>query len=343
MKEIIEKLEKEKEKLEEEKNRFTKELDEINLKISKLGDAINILKDSKEVILESKEKNKPIARKSYPKEMYKFIKDNMEENGNIELCKKIEEELGLEIIPTQLASYMTYNKLKRKNRIYGIRMKSKQGIIIDNSRKPRVNYPEEMEDFVKDNLHLSNEVISKKVNKKFGIDTNQKKICDYLRKRNIKRKFIDEDEKTETKKKVVKKIGRPKKYADEVVQFLEENINNFKNKELCEELENRFNIKTDPNKLGMILCNKGIKRDTKEETHLEIIKFIKKSKTKDVYTLRDEIIEKFEKDIPTGKLKELMKRKDLPGEGVKDEVKRIEEISKLESIDNESIDDMDLD
>ena len=72
-----------------------------------------------------------------------------------------------------------------------------------------------------------------------------------------------------------------------------------------------------------------------------IINFIQKTKTKDAYTLRDNIIEKFEKDIPLMELRILMKS-NLAGEGVKEEVKRIEE--KREDTEQEDfIDDMGLD
>lgn len=142
---------------------------------------------------------------------------------------------------------------------------------------------------------------------------------------------------------VKKKIGKPKKYTDEVVQFLKENVNNFSNKELCEELEHRFNIKIKSDPMSNLLCQKGIKRDNQPDMDPEIVDFILKSKLNDVYYLRDKIIEKFEKDIQTAKLRNVInqRKKKLPGEDVEDEVKRIKE--QREQDDDDFADELELD
>ena len=83
--------------------------------------------------------------------------------------------------------------------------------------------------------------------------------------------------------------------------------------------------------------------DGKKNTEEEIIKFISKSKTTNVLVLRDKIIEKFEVDFPIIKIREAMK-KDIPGEEVDDEVKRIKEKRKKEEFKyDEDIDELDLD
>ena len=130
--------------------------------------------------------------------------------------------------------------------------------------------------------------------------------------------------------------------------FLRDNINNFSNKELCEELESRFNIKSTPEILASTLSQKGIKRDFIEGAKgvsKEIAAFVIESKINDVYHLRDKIIEEFGEDVPTAKLKNLMsqRKENLPGEGPKDELNRIKNQRQSESIDETDIDDLDLD
>ena len=203
--------------------------------------------------------------------------------------------------------------------------------------KTRSKYPEEMLTLVKENMPIkSNQEICDIINERWDLSMTKDRLKNFFQAHKLKR------EKRIREKSAQKKIGKPKKYNDEVVQFLRENINNFSNKELCEELESRFNVKTKSYLMSQILSDRGIKRDINSDIDKEVIDYISKSKINDVYYLRDQIIEKFEKDIPTKKLRELMsQRKTLPGENVEEEVKRIKQ--HREEFEEDDIDEMELD
>ena len=197
-------------------------------------------------------KAKGKKRSKYTPEMYDLIKKKMDQMGNIVLCKEIKKELNIDITPQRLGPYMNYNKLKRKIRIYGpgdvgggfSSNARKEPGSIKAKRKNRSKYPEEMVYFCKQKInHLSNKELCKELNEKYNLDLTVAIIKDYLQSRRLKR----------DRKLKIKKIGPPKKYTDEVVQFLRYNINNFSRKDLCEELENRFNIKVSPEALGQNL------------------------------------------------------------------------------------------
>ncbi len=146
-----------------------------------------------------------------------------------------------------------------------------------------------------------------------------------------------------------RKMGNPKKYTDEAVQFMRDRINDFSNRELVKELQNRFNIKTSHLNLPSVLNQRGIKRELKLDIDVDpkIKDFVLKSKTTSVYAMRDEIIEKFEVDIPVNITRKIMNQRDqtaMPGEGVDDEVKRIEKKREEKPDDfDEEIDELDLD
>ncbi len=187
-------------------------------------------------------------------------------------------------------------------------------------RKPRTNhlFPEEINDFIKENWEDKKdkdlvEMIEEKFDKTYKIDqvkANRRTLGCLANRPGAKEK---------------KKIGKPKKYTDEAVQFLRDNIKNFSNKQLCEELESQFNIKTDPTNLQGVMSQKGIKRDQVLPGGLdeEVVEFIRKSKIKDDYVLRDAVIEKFGQNISMTKIRAARSKDDLPGESVSDEVKRI--------------------
>lgn len=191
-------------------------------------------------------------------------------------------------------------------------------------------FPKELVAFVKKRVdELNNSDLCDEINEEFDLNIVSQNLSKWMYSKGIKRtkRVRTPKAKKEEIEGVKKKMGAPKKWTDEVSQYLKDNINNFSNKELCEELESQFNLKTNPDSLQSTLSQKGIKRDSKVETGVdqEIVLFISKSKTKEVYALRDKIIEKFEVDIPIAKLRTLMnQRKDnLPGETVEDEVLRI--------------------
>jgi len=65
---------------------------------------------------QTKEKSLIGKRKvgKYPEEMKVFIRENMEENSNKELCEMINQQWDVEITKMRLASYMKYNDLRRE-------------------------------------------------------------------------------------------------------------------------------------------------------------------------------------------------------------------------------------
>lgn len=223
-----------------------------------------------------------------------------------------------------------------------------QGVPDKRTKGNRGNrYPKELVAFVKKRVdELNNSDLCDEINEEFDLNINSQKVSKWMYSKGIKRiKRVRSSSAPRRAKeeieKVKKKIGPQKKWTDEVFQYLKGNINNFSNKELCEELESQFNLKTNPTNLQQHNSVHGIKRDHETGANQEIIEFIKKSKIKNVYTLRDKIIEKFEVNMEPAEVRKYMKEA-LKGEEVADEVKRIqqqrEEPEELEEIND--IDDI---
>ncbi|MBA7670676.1 hypothetical protein ES703_78822 [subsurface metagenome] len=270
----------------------------------------------------------------------------MNQNSNEELAILVNEKFGLNLTAPKLANYLWLRKLRRSspNRQRVERKEEK----IDGQDIRKRKYPKEMKEFIESHMETnSNQALVDLINKKWDVKIVMLALKNYMQNYNLKRINIirtprRKKEEIEVEK---KKVGKPKKYTDEAVQFLRENINNFSNKELCEELESQFNIKTHPDTLQQTMSNQGIKRDSKTETvDQEIVDFILNSKTKDGYNLKDEIITKFEKDIPVRKIINIMdqRKENLPGERVSDEVERITQ-QREEFEGDENIDEMGLD
>ena len=322
-------------KLEEKKKR-------LEILVDKLNTIIYDLKDYEDL---SREEEIPIQNTG----IIKVVGEKQKEKDRIEA---LNTEQRIKPIKIDIKNLKKKEKELLRKRYESIPVKRKNKKKTERRKGIKKIFTDEIDKFLEKNWESNTDIILKElIEEKFdrSYSVNQikghRKYLKLVANRPGRKKAILNTEGLDLKYKFGRKkgaVGKPKKYTNEAVQFLRENINNFKNKELCEELESRFNIKTDPIKLGVILSHKGIKRDIKSELDQEIIDFIKKSKTKDAHALREKIIEKFEKNISMTKIREFIK-KDLPGEGVKDEVKRIKEISKLESIEADSIDDMDLD
>mgnify|MGYP001595056727 CR=1 FL=1 len=69
-----------------------------------------------EVIIERKRrKAKFMYSKRYPTRMYSFVRDNLSNMRNKELIQAIQKEFGINIKYSQLADYMNYYGLSRKN------------------------------------------------------------------------------------------------------------------------------------------------------------------------------------------------------------------------------------
>ena len=288
------------------------------------GEEIN---SKKEDLKNSRQKIKPIIIDT------KIIKELRKPNPISEARKAI----PLVKMPVKDIDRKEVKKRKRR---------TKAEMIADGEvKKPKVSekksYPKEMREFVEENMDgKSNEELCTLINSKFDVRITKMRIAAYMQYHKLKR----------GKKSEEKKIGKPKKYTDEVVKFLRENINNFSTKLLCEELDYKFNIKTNVANLQGVISQKGIKRDAPvEEIDPKISEFVMKSKEKEVYALRDDIIEKFEVYLPMDKLRNLMGQREekLSGEDVDDEVKRVQE-QREEPVqeffeDDEDVDGMDLD
>ncbi len=209
-------------------------------------------------------------------------------------------------------------------------------------KRPKL-FPAEIDEFIGLNWQDNKdrdlvELIEKKFKRKYKIDQVKAHrrdagwVSSKPGRKPLKKKIDKPKEK--------KKMGRSKIYTDEVLQFLRDNINNFSNKELCEELESRFNLKTNSNNLNGILSQRGIKRDyQKEEVDPDVEEFIMKSREEDAYLLRDEIIEKFGKSFATRKIINIMNKRLEP------EVDEIEAKRRKQSSDpfDDEVDDLDLD
>jgi len=265
-------------------------------------------------------------RTKFPVEMEGFVKSNLN-LGYEDLTEKVNKKFGLEMDSKNMSDYLRYRKIK------GI---VKKKLTVHKYPKKRINtqkkYPEEMVDFIKKNIETnSSKELVELINKEFGVGITLTKLAAYMSYKRLKR-----DPKS--------REYRSRKYSKEAIQFLKENINNFTNKEICKDLDLRFHIKTNIGNLANFLSANNIKRDIQTDMDPEIVDFIKKSKVTDVYTLRDNIIDKFEKNIQTEELRKIMKERQLPGEDSNEELKRVVNKRTEEDYeDDDSIDDLELD
>ena len=274
-----------------------------------------------------KRKSKGNQGKRFPKELVEFVKKRVDELNNSDLCDEINKEFDLNMVSENLSKWIYSKGIKR---IKKVRSPKSDSLDLRTIGK----YPPEMKEFIRSRMETnSNQDLTDLINEEFSFGITMTQIKNYMKNYQLKRVHIIRTprRKKEKVEKVKKKMGKPKKYTDEILQFLRDNINNFNNKQLCEELESRFNVKATPEGLGQTLSQKGIRRDQLIQTDVDpkIVDFIMENKTKEIYALRDQIIEEFEKYIPMEKLKNLMgmpqRKQKLPGESVDDEVKRIKE------------------
>jgi len=213
-------------------------------------------------------------------------------------------------------------------------------------------YSPDMIEFVKDKIdHFTNKQIAEMVNKKFNLDTNAVRIGSFLHYNHLKRKkrLAEPD----------KKDGTRIKYNKEVLDFIRKYYPTTPAKEMIEILNDTFNLNLNLERFKGILKKQHISKNPpkeklkgwakyhadkkkKENKNSEdsIENFVANSKITDAFLLRDEIIEKFEKDVPMADLRKMMGNKSSSKESVKEEVKRITR-QREEYFDD--IDEMDLD
>ena len=89
------------------------DLSDENISISKKIDILKRLLNNEIII--RRRKAKLMYSKKYPARMYLFVKDNLSNMRNKELIQAIQKEFGINIKYSQLADYMNYYGLSRKN------------------------------------------------------------------------------------------------------------------------------------------------------------------------------------------------------------------------------------
>ncbi len=194
-------------------------------------------------------------------------------------------------------------------------------------------YPAAMENFVRKNVNsYSNKELCGVVNEKWDLKINVPQLANYMFMRGLKR--------SSKKKDNPKRKPRTRKYGPEVIQFLKENVNNFKNRQLAEMIEEKFNIKTNHNAVNQTIKRYKITRDEKQDLKPEIIAFIQASKRTDVLLIRDEIIETFETNIGTALIRKYMVKE---VENPKEEVERIKQMRDPPAEEWSDVDELDLD
>ena len=313
--------------LEEERKILCTTKKDIEIKIAALDNAIKILEGFGKSSINSVQKIKPILldKKKIPKKMHEvFAKKNPQE---IIMPVKIDPKI-VRMTKTPLGK-----RFRRTNAEIAADKEIKQPKSVQKIKKKAgrsIKYPEEMRGFIERHMETTpNRTLYKLLNEKFEVDISKDKLKSYMRYNGLKRKKVVEV--------VKKKVGKPKTYTEEVMNYLRDNIDKFSNKEICKELGLRFDIKVKVSTLGGVLTQHGIKRNN-EDSHPEITKFIEGSKSTDPYEIRDAVIEKFEINLNLAKIRGMMKKED-PAE-VKKEVKRI---TKLRDEDDDGFDEMGLD
>ena len=86
-----------------------------DISVNKKIDIIKRLLNNEVIIERKRRKAKFMYSKRYPTRMYSFVRDNLSNMRNKELIQAIQKEFGINIKYSQLADYMNYYGLSRKN------------------------------------------------------------------------------------------------------------------------------------------------------------------------------------------------------------------------------------
>ena len=86
-----------------------------DISVNKKIDIIKRLLNNEVIIERKRRKAKFMYSKRYPTRMYSFVRDNLSNMRNKELIQAIQKEFGINIRYSQLADYMNYYGLSRKN------------------------------------------------------------------------------------------------------------------------------------------------------------------------------------------------------------------------------------
>jgi hypothetical protein len=122
------------EKLEQEKNELEIKIEKINEIISNLKSyyglvkVVNVVKNAKIA--------KVTARPRYTKEMFEFVKENMNGLSNKELAKLVNETFNVKMKDSTIAVYLSDNKLKRSNTNFLFKEKPKKDLFINGEKVP---------------------------------------------------------------------------------------------------------------------------------------------------------------------------------------------------------------
>ena len=150
------------------------------------------------------------------------------------------------------------------------------------------------------------------------------------------------------------KKGPQRKYPDEMRGFIERHLNSNNNQQICDLINEKWDVEITKQKLAAYMAYKKLKREKKiverkenisnSKAKTSIEKFVEKSKITDPLLLRDAIIEKFEENCTMADLNRMIndRENNSSGESVREEVKRVTKKRTDDDLDDD-VDSMGLD
>jgi hypothetical protein len=327
---------------------------------------------SKKVSKKVSRSGRPKGSLKYTKEHLGFLKE-VSHLSDTEIVEEFNKKFGTNIKPNSRRLYnlmlrekipfqreATYKERKESKYDIGIKHFSKdkkylcnQAVIVSNEKltndwdgvtcdnckrirkrekQPKI-YTKERVDFLRENYEnsdLSREELTNLFNEKFNLDVSTTAISASLKDNKIKKA-----------KGVKKKSGSPKIYTQKIIDFMilcaSKGMNRIQAREECQkEFEMPFNRNTFKqvslkNNIGFVRSNLPFVGDIPENVQ----DFIKKNLEKDIYVLKDDIIEKFNLNYSIKRINSVILRfkADIdPKESEEAEVKRIKQIQKEERL-----------
>jgi len=128
-----------------------------------------------------------------------------------------------------------------------LRIKDKKATRKQRARKVWTN---EVFDYVKKNLHLTNKQIAQLINDKFGIKTSGDSLSVQMSKRGIKRTGGQRNFTS----------IRFNRWDEKVIDFIKENMNAMKNPVLAEKINEKFSFHTNAQGVSVQMAHHGLKR-----------------------------------------------------------------------------------
>ena len=139
----------------------------------------------------------------------------------------------------------------------------------------RQKYPDEMKEFVEKHMNqVKNPGLCEMINKKFDFEITTTRLSSYMYYSGLRRDYVSSSQKQERKEIKSEESGnkyknRKKKYPDEMRDFIKENIDDLKNPELVEEINEKWGVGINVEKLKSYFNSHGIKRTKKEKPKIE--------------------------------------------------------------------------